>query len=273
MTRSELALAIDWAALEGWNPGVYDGDSFWAADPSGFLVGLLDGEPIACISAVQYDELFGFIGFYIVKPEYRGQGYGIRIWQAAIDKLAGRTIGLDGVVSQQDNYRRFGFQLAYRNIRYQGLAAEWPNRSESVVAIAECPWSAIVSFDRRIFNAERSDFLTSWLKQPKSQAFACLEQGRVAGYGVVRTCRAGYKIGPLFADTPAQAEQLMQALQAALPPGSVYYLDMPAINPQTEAWIRRYGLQPVFETARMYLGEAPPASIREVFGVTSFELG
>jgi len=273
MSRDELALAIEWAALEGWNPGLHDLDSFLAADPSGFLVGLLDGEPIACISAVQYGNHFGFIGFYIVKPAYRGQGYGIQIWQAAIDRLAGRTIGLDGVVSQQSNYRKFGFQLAYQNIRYQGVSTQWRQRSAEIVPITECTWEAITQFDRHLFTAERSDFLASWLKQPESHAFAYLEQGQVAGYGMVRACRSGFKIGPLFAKTPVQAESLLQSLQTALPTSSVYYLDMPAINTQTEAWVRRYALQPAFETARMYLGKAPDTPIQQVYGVTSFELG
>ncbi len=34
MTRSEVDLALDWAAAEGWNPGVHDAESFYAADPT-----------------------------------------------------------------------------------------------------------------------------------------------------------------------------------------------------------------------------------------------
>jgi len=33
----EMRLAIDFAALEGWNPGLHDGACFLAADPEGFL--------------------------------------------------------------------------------------------------------------------------------------------------------------------------------------------------------------------------------------------
>ena len=47
MTRDEVDVAVDWAAAEGWNPGLHDADCFYRADPQGFLVGLLDGEPIA----------------------------------------------------------------------------------------------------------------------------------------------------------------------------------------------------------------------------------
>src|SRR4051794_9955160 len=97
MTRSEVDLAIDWAGAEGWNPGLHDADCFHVADPTGFLVGLLDDEPVATISVVKYGDTFGFLGFYIVKPVYRGRGYGIGVWNAGLEYLRGRTVGLDGV--------------------------------------------------------------------------------------------------------------------------------------------------------------------------------
>jgi predicted aminopeptidase len=34
---------------------------------------------------VKYGELFGFMGFYIVKPAYHGQGYGMQIWNACLN--------------------------------------------------------------------------------------------------------------------------------------------------------------------------------------------
>lgn len=49
MNRKELDVAIDWAAAEGWNPGLYDADCFYSADVNGFLVGLLGGEPVASL--------------------------------------------------------------------------------------------------------------------------------------------------------------------------------------------------------------------------------
>ena len=120
MRRDEVDLAVEWAAAEGWNPGLHDAGCFLAADPQGFLVGELDGEPVAVISAVRYGRDFGFVGFYIVRPGARGRGYGLAIWGEAMRRLEGRNVGLDGVVEQQANYRKSGFELAHRNVRYEG---------------------------------------------------------------------------------------------------------------------------------------------------------
>ena len=75
----------------------------------------------AIVSCVNYDASFSFLGFYIVRADLRGKGYGLRIWNAAIAHAGPRVIGLDGVVAQQDNYRKSGFQLAYANVRYGGI--------------------------------------------------------------------------------------------------------------------------------------------------------
>ncbi|MEO8509106.1 MAG: GNAT family N-acetyltransferase, partial [Betaproteobacteria bacterium] len=109
MTRAEVDLAIDWAAHEGWNPGLDDAASFHAADPEGFLLGRLGNVPVATISVVRYGATSGFLGLYVVRSDHRGHGYGKRIWDVGLARLAGRNVGLDGVVAQQDNYRKSGF--------------------------------------------------------------------------------------------------------------------------------------------------------------------
>src|SRR5262245_33432734 len=109
MSRSEIDLAADWAAAEGWNPGLHDSTAFYAADPEAFLIALDGKTPVACISVTRYGADFGFLGFYIAHPSARGRGYGLEIWRAGMARLAGRTIGLDGVLAQQANYTKSGF--------------------------------------------------------------------------------------------------------------------------------------------------------------------
>jgi GNAT superfamily N-acetyltransferase len=273
MTREEIDTAIDWAAAEGWNPGLRDAECFHAADPGGFFVGMLDDQPIATISAVKYGRSFGFVGFYIVKPEHRGKGYGLRIWNAAIASLRRRNIGLDGVVDQQENYRKSGFAPAYRNVRYQGVGSGTRRGDNDIVALATLAFDEIVRYDRMFFPDDRLRFLEHWVARPGSIAAGILDKRRLAGYGVMRECRSGYKVGPLFADSSELAERLFGFFRAQVPPSLPIFLDIPEVNRAALDLVERHSMSAVFETARMYTDEFPRLPIGRLFGVTTFELG
>ena len=271
MTAGELGFAVDLAAAEGWNPGLHDAEAFHAADPGGFLIGVLDGAPIACISAVSYEQRFGFIGLYIVVPEHRGKGYGLAIWNAAMQRLAGHDVGLDGVVAQQDNYRKSGFTLAYGNVRFEGRGGG-PAPAD-LIDVRAVPFDRLCELDRRVFPAARPEFLRAWMDRPGGSALAAVEGDALRGYGVIRPCRVGFKIGPLVADTPATADSLYRGLASHAPDGSAVYLDVPEINAAAMALADRYAMRRVFDTARMYTGEPPPIDLHRLFGVTTLELG
>jgi GNAT superfamily N-acetyltransferase len=273
MREPELDAILGWAAAEGWNPGLHDAGCFYAADPGGFLVGVLDGEPVASIFAVKYGAGFGFIGGYIVQPAWRGRSHGWALWQAGMERLAGRNIGLDGVVAQQANYARSGFRLAHRNFRFEGRSGGRPTQADETVSLSALSDEEVRRYDRSFFPDERSRFLQCWVRQTHSIALGVLGAQGLAGYAVARPCRTGYKIGPLFADTPAIAEQLFAGLLARLAPGQPVFLDVPELNPAALALAERHQLQRCFETARMYTQEPPTLSMDRMYGITSFELG
>jgi ribosomal protein S18 acetylase RimI-like enzyme len=273
MTRDELALAVDWAAQEGWNPGLHDAASFHAADPKGFFVGELAGEPVASISVVKYGASFAFLGLYIVLPPFRGRGLGWALWQHGMASAKGRQVGLDGVVAQQDNYRKSGFSLAWRNVRYEGRGGTHTATDPRVVPLLTLPFEAVAVYDAAFFPAGRSRFLRAWFQQGDAASMAFVDDGRLQGYGLVRRCRSGWKIGPLFADGEAVAEALYAALAAQAGMGEAVFLDLPEPNAAAAALARRHGMKMVFETARMYRGEAPATPMERLYGVTTFELG
>jgi GNAT superfamily N-acetyltransferase len=270
MTPADLDLAVEWAAREGWNPGLHDAEAFRAADPDGFLMGWLGSEPVGCVSVVAYGETFGFLGFYIVRPEFRGRGYGLRIWRAGMDRLADRNIGLDGVVAQQDNYRRSGFRYAYANERFEGIGGGVP--PGGVVDLTVVSFKQISDYDSAIFRVPRESFLKGWIAPVGGHALGVVKGRELVGYGVMRPCRKGHKIGPLFADTPEIADCLFNNLIAEVS-GETVYLDVPRPNAAAVALVKRHGMNSVFETARMYTREDPGVPVERVFGVTTFELG
>jgi GNAT superfamily N-acetyltransferase len=271
MTRAEAETALDWAAAEGWNPGLNDAGVFHAADPEGFLLAEREGEPLGCISAVAYGPGFGFLGLYIVRPPARGQGVGGRLFRAGVERLGGRVIGLDGVVAQKESYRRFGFRLAFTSLRRAARGGgEDPGGCRE---LGPGDGKAVAALDRACFPAPRSGFLEAWLSQPGATALGAPGAGGLAGYGVMRPCRQGCKIGPLFALEPAAGRRLLLALLSRAPAGAEVFWDTPLNNPHAVALARELGLDTVFETARMYLHGQPEWHPERVFGVTTFELG
>ena len=176
-----------WAGDEGWNPGNTDIHAFFATDPGGFLVGRLDGEPVTCISVVKYGQGFGFLGFYIARPAARGKGYGLKIWDAGMARMAGRNVGLDGVPAQQANYRKSGFRLAWNNIRYEGPPPVGkPPAGVSLVDARSVPFDRLAAFDRRFFSEARDSFLAAWITLPERAAMVALRDGKLAGFAVMR---------------------------------------------------------------------------------------
>jgi len=272
MRPDEIAIAIDWAAAEGWNPGLGDAGCFATVDTDGFLIGEIGGEPAATISCVNYGPHFSFLGFYIVRKDLRGRGYGLRIWNAAIAHAGTRVIGLDGVVAQQDNYRKSGFSLAYANVRYGGIANATGERHDAIVDLKQVSLADIEASDAAVFPAPRPAFLRSWVSAPGHIGRALIRDGALAAWGVIRPCRTGYKIGPLVADDRDAAQTVLSALLDAIGGGEVF-LDVPSINPQAVALAKDAGLAPMFETARMYTAPVQPLQLDRVFGVTTFELG
>lgn len=274
LSAAEMHLPVDWAAGEGWNPGRHDAAAFHAADPEGFLLAELDGEPAGVISAVQGGTGLGFLGFYIVAPAFRGKGYGMALWRAAMARMEGRTVGLDGVVAQQENYAKSGFVLAHRNLRYGGWIQNRPEPQQTgaIKPADEVHFSRLLAYDGAHFGGKRPEFLRSWLAMPESRARVSERDGELCGFGVVRRCLEGCKIGPLFAADEATAEALFIEF-ADFAAGGPLFIDPPEPNGAAVELARRHGLEPVFETARMYRGPAPTLPLRQIYGITSFELG
>ncbi|WP_018546099.1 GNAT family N-acetyltransferase [Streptomyces sp. LaPpAH-108] len=270
-TLADWPVISAWAAAEGWNPGLSDGPAFFAQDPEGFFLGRIDGEPVSAVSVVNYGADYAFLGCYLVRPDLRGQGHGLATWKTALAHAGTRTVGLDGVVAQQDNYRRSGFELAHRTARYTGPA---PTGAvpEGVRPAEAADLAAVSAYDSACTPADRPRFLAEWLTLPGHRAFVREDAGRLTGYGVIRPGHDCPRVGPLFADTADDARALLTAL-AAEAAGEQIAVDVPEPNKAAVALALDLGLTPSFETARMYTGPVREHALDRVFGVATLELG
>lgn len=273
MKKDEIKIAIQWAQEEGWNPGLNDASCFYHADPEGFFIGLLGDEPIAVGSAVNYNEFFAFCGLYIVKKEYRGQGYGLQLTHERLKYVSSRITGIDGVVNNVSIYERLGYVPSHRQIRYEGKGPFFYPLSEYIVDLRTLPFNLIIEFDQKYFPAPRINFLRAWFFQDKSYALGYFKHQHLGGYGVIRKCFHGYKIGPLFAESPKIAQALFEALCAKICEGPVF-LDIPEPNKNAQSLVKHYHMTPRFDVMRMYRNGIPKIHLAEgIYGVTTFEIG
>ncbi|MEL3950209.1 GNAT family N-acetyltransferase [Streptomyces sp. LNU-CPARS28] len=271
-TPDDWRTVTEWAAREGWNPGLGDAAAFFAQDPDGFFIGRVDGEPVSAISLVHYGPAYAFLGFYLVRPDLRGHGHGIATWRTALARAGDRVVGLDGVPAQQDNYRRSGFQREHGSLRYVGPVGAPGPLPAHIRPVADVGRDAVAAYDSACYPADRPRFLDVWLTAPGHRALASVVDGRVTGYGVLRPGRDAPRVGPLFADTRADAEALLDALGAESG-GVAVAMDVPETNTQAVALAEGRGMKPSFDTARMYTGPVREFARERVFGITTLELG
>ncbi len=279
MTKYDLKMVMGWAASEGWNPGKYEIEPLYAADPRGYKVLEVDGEPIASLASIKHSQSLAFLGLYIVKPEFRGKGYGKLLWDISMGTLMDcKTIGLNGVLSQVDNYRKSGFLPCHLNTRWRGtsflpLTETDPAKDVNLKKKDDFSLSRLVDYDAKIFATPRAAFLNKWLAMPESHVLAAVDSGILRGYGVVSAAEQGYKVAPLFADNIAIAEKLYGALCQCVGDKKTIYLDTAETNPFASILAKRFGLEKTFDTLRMYRGQAPQIQDSKIFGLTTLEIG
>lgn len=258
------------AQQEGWNPSYADEKAFFAADNNGFFLGELDGRSIGCISAVKY-ETFGFIGFYVVDKAFRASGYGMKLWNKAMEYLKGENVALDGVEAQVENYKKSGFKFFHKNSRFEGFFPCVANVDKNVVPAVDVDFEALLTYDAEHFGCPREAFLKHWIT-PQESVSACYYSDKIDGFAVCRKVLDGYKIGPLFAKNQKVAHSILDFFAFNLS-GEKFFLDVnEEFKPALEL-VQAMGMKKVFSTARMYTKGEVEAKWGEVFGITTFELG
>ncbi len=302
MTREEAEVLLRWAAAEGWNPGLADLEVAWGFDPQGFIalrytVSGKAPELVGGGAILSYGGQCGFMGLFIMRVDYRGQGLGRVLWHERLRRLQARLepgayIGMDGVLNMAPFYAAGGFIHHYHDFRFQGAAnaaALAVPGGVTTVPLASVPFAAVDAYDREVFGRPRTGFLRRWLTINGGYGVAVRgdgatspadndptmpggERSSLRGYAFLRPCLKGHKFGPVFADDSATARALLRDLLERVP-GETVTLDVPEPNAEAMAIAQELGWERAFVCTKMFHGAAPPDTTARVFGVTSFEFG
>ena len=284
------------SAAGGLRPGALDHVSFFAADETGFFVGELNGEPISCMSVVKYADKFAFLGNYKVDEQYRGNGFGLRTWQAAMASIS-KDYNMTGhaVEEKVPMYKKsIGFQPKWRVQRFDlvasqavlALSGNLSPPSVMIQPVSEVDFNDILQYDTNVHVFPRQAFLEKWISAPNCHASVAInEDRRVVGYTVVRTTlksEDGWKIGPLFADNAEIARSLYREAcgkVAAEDPQGIIAVDVPygdLINPDALKIVKELSAvrAPKSSCLRGYSKDmSSNMPSQKLFGMTTLELG
>ncbi|XP_066289941.1 holothin acyltransferase-like isoform X1 [Branchiostoma lanceolatum] len=296
---SELSLLLEWAVAEGWNPGVYDAESYFRQDPTGFYLAELDGVPIGGLGSVKCGEDLGSMCLYVIKPPFRGKGYGYRMWKEVIKKTGNRNMFLESVAAQQSNYEKSGFVPGlWQTTRFRGVGrddvhnVDYAGNHVTLVSVDEVDLEDLCAFDQRVFGAPRPAFLKSWINQPGMVGLVAIEsliniddhhqnrESTIVGYGCIRLCYEGYqsatfsrKIGPIFAESSTVGSQLFKGLVATVPLGIPFYIDVINTNKGAMRMVEEFGVESMFQTTRMFTKGNWGVQTSLTYGQTTLEMG
>lgn len=202
LNKGDLPLVTAWARAEQFAPGRGDFAIYRHTDRQGFWVGCLDGRPIGCIAGVRYNAEYGFIGLFLVQPEYRGQGYGRQLWCHALAHLEGiPCIGIEAATDRIADYASWGFVAASPTRRWQSIVEERApveGNASGQAAAAEglslvegpaIPDAAVQAYDAVREPSPRPHFLADWLHHPAGTVLALMDAaGACHGFGRIRPC-------------------------------------------------------------------------------------
>jgi GNAT superfamily N-acetyltransferase len=273
-------------AIAGWNQTEADWRLFLSLNPAGCFVAEDRGRIAGTVTTTDYGEAIAWIGMVLVDPDFRRQGIATRLTLRAIESVTpGCTIKLDATPLGQQVYEPLGFQTESTLYRLTIGAAPsleltpQPNPTpeaevaQTISALAVSDLAMVGELDRLTFGADRLGLLSIWATAQPQTAWQCHYRGALRGYCLGRPGTNFYQLGPLVAETPAEAIALAGAALGQVA-GQPVVIDAPAAQTAFLAWLAGLGFERQRSFARMVYGQNHhPGQPEKVFAAAGPEFG
>jgi hypothetical protein len=193
----------------------------------------------------------------LVHPDARRAGIGTKLMEAALEALADEAcVRLDATPFGEPLYRRFGFGAEYELARTTvivpsgGLGAG----PESVRPMGASDLAEVFLRDRQVFGADRSAVLASCYDRAPDLAWTAFRGDELAGYCFGRPGFLYRQIGPVVAEDPAVAQDLVARCLIGQT-GEKLAMDVPRHVPEWFRWLESAGFVVERHFLRMRRGQ------------------
>jgi GNAT superfamily N-acetyltransferase len=275
MTEADLADGLRLSRASGWNQTLEDWRLLLSLGPGLFRLAVEGGRVVASGGAVRYGDALAWICMILVDPEHRGRGIGTRVFddvlartEAAVRTGGLRVVGLDATAAGRGIYLQRGFVEGLPPrvggpfgggpglVRMRVEGGEGARGPVSVRPLAARDLEAVLARDLEVFGADRGAVLRWAFASAPDLARVAREGAQVAGYCFGRHGDHSDHVGPVVAEDPALARDLVLACLSRPRQGAMI-VDA-RVEPGWLAALGGLGFREQRPFTRMYLGDARP---------------
>ncbi len=256
LTVKDYGFAVDLANTMDWGMEEADFSFHQSLEPEGCLVLFKDSEPVGIATYISFGKV-GWFGDLIVKPQHRGHGAGRLLLEHAISHMQNKgveTIGLFAYQHLKGFYGKSGFKAdinltVMHNDNVQPSSRGFPKFEK------QPDFSALNSFDKKFFGADRSRLLKAIMQKETNLCIASIEGKEVDGYILSKTYQKMVEVGPLVCkpNKPKVAVELLNVMLNSLK-GKRVALYLPQNQNGINNLLSQEGFQKDFSLSRMFLG-------------------
>ncbi|MCE1190399.1 MAG: GNAT family N-acetyltransferase [Ignavibacteria bacterium] len=268
----EMGIFFQMADLAGKNFGLTDPSVYHQLDPNGFFIALDENNLVGTVSAIKYNDEYGFIGSHLIHPELQGSQLAQSLLEVAMNRLQNCTVALNCYESQLSFYQANDFKPSHSIFVYSGKAQSILGMPDSVVSPFLHPVELVYNLDRTVYNFNRKHFLYVWLNQTGSMLLANLEDGHYTAMGIYRPCKNSYEISEMISLSIEAAEKVLDALLWHIPQGMMVNIAIPASNTDYINLIEARGFEKTGEYIRMYKPAISVINEKNVVATGSFDV-
>jgi len=259
----------------GWNQTAEDWRRFLDVSPDGCFAAEYNGSVVGTVTTISYGSEVSWIGMMLVDPAYRRRGIARRLMQRGLEWLGEcETIKLDATPAGKKVYDTLGFRDEYGLSRMITGSVRIPTAlSRGISSITRDDFSEIAVLDGVVFGADRMAILESLTRDNPGTALKYTCNGVIRGYCMGRPGTNFYQIGPIVAETAADAVNVTGAALQHLA-GRPVVIDVPAAQQRFMQWLVHSGFTVERTFIRMYYGaNNHPGCPEKVFAICGPELG
>ena len=201
-------------------------------DPSLYIVGHCGANII--------DEKNAMLNMYITKKAFRGRGIGRQVYDRCIRSLRHMNVSINANWDHAAMYASAGFGVSsfklmvyHCSMKHVTVEPERHLQAGHMVTLVDVALDWILEYDQTLLapvTSQRRELLTRCMKCSLHGLVVLGEEGQVLGWGSVSKGDLAYSLMPLYADTPAIAEALINHLLARVPQDGVVEVSYPQTN-------------------------------------------